>query len=201
VPKIVPIVEGDGDVAALPALLYKLLHEQEIYDVQVEQPKTANGRDNLTKPGGIERFVQLASLVKDCGAVLILLDADDDCPVTMARDLAERVSRAGTKHPVAVVVANRMYENWLVASLDTLQPTNVNLLPADVEKGNGKEYLKKLVLNGGTYKETTDQKTLTHLLDCKLARSRSRSFCRLCHAVEEAVAHIQAETVTVTPNA
>ena len=38
--KIVPIVEGDGKVTALPPLLYALLHNFNVFDVHVTPPKT-----------------------------------------------------------------------------------------------------------------------------------------------------------------
>ena len=98
-PKIVPIVEGPGDVEAVPALLWKLLAEQGRYDIQIETPQNAHGCGNLTTPGGIERFVQNAWTKRDCGAVLILVDADKKCPVEMAADFARRIFALGYVSP------------------------------------------------------------------------------------------------------
>jgi len=51
VPKIIPIVEGDGEVTAVPALLRKILVQATRYDIQIARPKNANGRGNLLKEG------------------------------------------------------------------------------------------------------------------------------------------------------
>lgn len=43
-PSIVPIVEGDGEVTALPSLLRRLLYEEfMVYDWQILHPKNAHG--------------------------------------------------------------------------------------------------------------------------------------------------------------
>lgn len=68
-PKIVPIVKGSGDLEAVPVLLWKLLTERGRYDIQIATPQYAHGCGNLTKAGGIERFVQNAWTKRDCGLV------------------------------------------------------------------------------------------------------------------------------------
>ena len=84
---IVPIVEGDGDAAALPSLLTRILSEK--YgrgDVLVAQGRQgvvkANGRQNLERE--LDRFLGHAQNRPDCAAVLIVVDADDDCPAELA---------------------------------------------------------------------------------------------------------------------
>ena len=52
---------------------------------------------------------------------------------------------------------------------------------------------------GRTYKETSDQASLTSRLDFELLLSRSRSFRRMRHAVEELVEACDAGTSPVTP--
>ena len=47
-PKIVPIVEGDGEEKAVPVLLYKILHAMERWDIQIAYPKNAHSCNNLT---------------------------------------------------------------------------------------------------------------------------------------------------------
>ena len=210
-PKIVPIVEGDGEVTAVPALLGRLLKEMERYDVYVGQPKNAHGNGNLTREGGIERFVALASVERDCGAVLVLLDAEDECAKDLAYKLAQRVMSSGTKFPVVIVCANRMYEAWFLASIETIagqslggRPGLPNGLqpPNNVETvGSAKGWLDRQFPPDRAYKETEDQEAMTRLLDFDLARQRSRSFRRLCHAVEQALAGIDSSGNIVTPTA
>lgn len=210
-PRIVPIVEGDGEESAFPVLLAKILKKLKRHDIHIATPKKAHGRSNLTKDGGLERFIQLAWKEPDCGAILLLLDADKDCPLQLATVLSKRIAAIGIKYPVFIVVARRMYEAWFLASIETLsgkplgerEGLRAGLVPiADVEAKAGiKKWLDENLPPGRTYKETLDQEAMTRLLDIELARSRSRSFQRLCHAIEEAIAAIDNNLLVVTPTA
>jgi hypothetical protein len=208
-PKIVPIVEGQGEVEALPKLLYKLLSEMERTDILVGRPKNAHGCGNLLKQNGLERFLALALNEPDCDAVLILIDADKECPRTFAEMLARGTKALQPQHSVVIVVAKCEYEAWFLASLETIAGKPIESrsgLPAgltfnkDVESIVGaKAWLTNKMPEGRIYKENEDQAPLTSLLDTALVRAKSRSFRRMCHAVEEAVASIDSKVVVVTP--
>ena len=208
-PKIIPIVEGPGDVTAVPALLWKLLTEMGRYDIQIGPPQNAHGCGNLTISGGIEKFVQNAWTKHDCGAVLILVDADEQCALQMATDFSRRIIEIGVRFPVVVVVAKCEYEAWLLASLETVSGAKLGErqgLPAnlsyeeDVENRVGvKGWLTRQLPEGRIYKEALDQEPMTRLIDLDRARDRSRSFRRLCHALEQAVNAIDTGRVIVTP--
>lgn len=72
------VCEGDGEQAALPLLLRRIGTSQPLgFDVGATY--NAHGRGNLTVSGGVERFYRYAASSHD--AVLIVLDADEDCPV------------------------------------------------------------------------------------------------------------------------
>jgi len=173
------------------------------YDIHIAKPKNANGRGNLTKEGGLERFIKYAWKEPDCAAILILIDAENECPIDIATELSKRVEVMGILFPVVIVVANHMYECWFLASIETIAghlglPTDVES-PADVEAiGNPKAWINQRLPHGRVYKETQDQEAMTHLLDMGLAK-RSRSFQRLLHAVDQAVQAIDANANIVTP--
>ena len=121
---IVPIVEGPGDVSALPHLLVRIL--QQIHcrpDIMVAHGKTrvvnAQNRSNLGKK--LEKFLGHAQNKPDCSAILVLVDADDDCPVTEAQSLSQRCQAIGVGVPVQVVYAHREFESWFLASLETIK--------------------------------------------------------------------------------
>lgn len=203
-PKIVPIVEGPGEVSAVPTLLWKILIELGRYDVQIAQPKNAHGCGNLTKPGGLEKFVAYSWREPDCGAVLILMDADEECPKELAEAFVERIRIMGAKHPVIIIFANCEYEAWFLASLETVCATlglPVGLAyPGDAETKVGvKGWLSDQLPSGQAYKETIDQAAMTGVIDLALARERSRSFRRSCHAIEQALWAIDNRQVIVTP--
>jgi hypothetical protein len=118
--KIVPIVEGDGEVDAVPKLLFKILHEMGRYDIFIGRARNAKGCDNLKKPGGLETYIRQAWTESDCSGILILMDADDDCAKSLAESFSQRARTMGAKYPTVCVIAKHEYEAWLLASVETL---------------------------------------------------------------------------------
>jgi len=203
VPKIVPIVEGDGEVTAVPVLLTKILWQLPRYDIQVARPKSANGRGNLTKEGGLEKFIRYSWKERDCGEIVVLLDADKECPLSLAQDLTRRVEAIGVLFPVVIVVAKRMYETWFLASIATiaghLDLPNDLIPPPNVEDvPNPKAWIEEHFPPGRAYKETQDQEAMTKLMDIDLASS-ARSFQRMLHAIRQALEAIDTGEKVVTP--
>ncbi|MXZ23972.1 MAG: hypothetical protein F4Y80_03725 [Caldilineaceae bacterium SB0665_bin_21] len=64
---------------------------------------------------------------------------------------------------------------------------------------DAKKWLKRHMRRHRSYKETVDQKPLTHRLELDLVQLKSRSFRRLWHAVEELVQAVEQGAATVTP--
>ena len=63
---------------------------------------------------------------RNATAILVLLDADDDCPVTVnLSNLSQRCEPFQSICPVEVVYAHREYESWFLASLDTIKGRSV----------------------------------------------------------------------------
>ena len=96
--------------------------------------------------------------------------------------------------PVTIVFAHREYEAWFLASIEAIARDQNNKFPhnlvftKDVESKRGvKEWLSSQLPSGYSYKPTVDQARLTNLIDINVAQQRSRSFRRLCHAVEQIV--------------
>ncbi len=87
---IQPIVEGDGEVTALPVLLRRLIAASGAYQLDVNQP-IRRSRTELVREDGVRKAVRLARLRPDCAAILIVFDGDDDCP----KDIAPRVEAWG----------------------------------------------------------------------------------------------------------
>ena len=189
---IVPVVEGPGDVASLPILLSRILLERyNRPDVVVAHGKTmvvkANGRPKLENR--FEDFLQHAQNKPECDAILVLLDTDVDCPVELARSLLQRCKQLGLPIPVEIVCAHREYESWFLASLDTIRGrrgiSDTATLSQNAEDiPDPKHWLTDHMPYGQAYKETTHQAALTQHMDIDMAHSNSRSFRRLCHALE-----------------
>ena len=79
-----PIVEGYGEVEAVPVLLRRLRDEAQTWEVRVSR-SIRRKRSQLVQKAELEKAVRLALLQPDCSAILILFDADDDCPADLAR--------------------------------------------------------------------------------------------------------------------
>jgi hypothetical protein len=93
------VVEGYGEVQALPVLLRRIVPEIDPgVDLQVPSPWRAN-RSSLLRPDMLERVVATqGDRVAGAGGVFILIDADDDCPAELGPSL-ERLVRAGEGTP------------------------------------------------------------------------------------------------------
>ena len=98
---VVPIVEGHGDVAAVPVLLRRLVDVAQAWDeVRIGVPIRCK-RSQLVNQAQLSKRVRVARLREDCGAVLIIFDSDDDCPVELAAQVREwAVAEAGHEVPL-----------------------------------------------------------------------------------------------------
>ena len=92
---IQPIVEGDGEVLALPVLLRNLIAVANAYPLGVNR-SIKRHRTDLVREDGVRKAVRLARLEPDCDAILIVFDGDDDCP----KDVAPRVQAWGRRKPL-----------------------------------------------------------------------------------------------------
>lgn len=105
---IASVVEGEGEVRALPKLLHRIAAELEV-SLLTSKPPMRIPKTKLTAPQGIERAVnaKATEVSGDSGGVLVLLDADNDCPARLGPALLERAQSARPDKRVAVVLANR----------------------------------------------------------------------------------------------
>ncbi len=111
------IVEGDGEVAALPVLLRRIAEWRtpEVY-VDVLAPIRVYKDRFLNREEEFSRHLQLAAAKSgEMGWILILLDADDDCPVLRGGDIARRAAAVVPHRSIGVVLANGRYEAWFIA--------------------------------------------------------------------------------------
>lgn len=201
------IVEGDGDRKAVPGLVRRILWQCGRYDLQVAARAIATkGKPSLRKK--FKHHLQYA-LANKCTAILVLLDADGECPRTEVGDLVSNANALNLDVPVAIVYAKCEYETWFICSLfpgkgDGIRkrlelPAHV-IAPENAEKiRNAKGWLTDRMPRHRAYKETVDQEPLTHHIELDLVQSRSRSFRRLYHAIEELVRAVDLGEATVTP--
>lgn len=181
---IIPVVEGKGEVAAVPVLLRRILHDMmQVFDVPIIKPWRV-GRRRVVRPGKLEETVEFMLRKRSgVGAVLVLLDADDDCPAELGPRLVSRARRA-TGKPVSAVLANREFEAWFLGAIDSLgggfsRHARTDLMPERVR--GAKEGVVALL---GSYDPVKDQAALAEKMDLYLCRQHCRSFDKLVRDIE-----------------
>lgn len=188
---IQPIVEGHGEVEAVPVLLRRLLAEGNVHDIRVGRPFRVR-RSELTRKDRLQSFVELAWRQPATQCVAIIFDADDDCPGQLAPEILEWARQVRPGH-CFVVMACREYEAWFLASAKSLRGTGLLRRDADyvgdAEGPRGaKQALEDLTQQGRGYFEVADQPRLTAQMDLAAAFSRSRSFRHLVTSLSPTLA-------------
>ncbi len=181
-----PIVEGQGDVAAAPVLLRRLAEEAQAWNVRVARPHRRR-RTQLVRRDGLQDAVRVARLTPGCSAILILFDADDDCPKRLAPTLAAWAQEAADPIPSAIVMANREYEAWLLGAVESLRGSAGIRTDAEAHADpeaarDAKGELERRLLPGANYLPTADQARLTAQIDLATAYRSCRSFRKLVGA-------------------
>lgn len=183
---IQPIVEGQGEEAAVPLLLRRLRDEAQAWGLEVGRPHRKR-RTQLVKKDSLQSAVRVAALREDCVGILVVFDADDDCPAELAPTLERWAREAAGETPCAVVMANREYEAWFLAGMEALRG-RAGILPGAISHAepeaprDAKGELERRMRPGASYSPTVDQPALTAHLDLGNAYRRCRSFRKLVSA-------------------
>lgn len=189
-PVLVPVVEGHSEVEALPVLLRRLLADFGRPDVIIARPVRVK-RYKVVRCGELERALELARRHrKGCDAIMVLLDADDDCPKELAPRLMTRARNASPGLPIGVVLAKRELESWFVGSLESLQGVRgIRETATSPERPEGirdaKRHLSAHMTHGRRYVEVDDQPAMAKTFDLTLARRRCPSFDKFTRTVQE----------------
>jgi hypothetical protein len=191
---IAAIVEGAGEVAALPILLRRI-NGWRTPDVLLQAPRPIRvHRDRfLNRDDEFRRHLLLAAAkCGETGWILVLLDADDNCPAELGKTIQRRAETYVPHRRVSVVLANREYEAWFIAAAESLaSQRGFAYKPADAIDAEATRDAKgwiKAHMGHGRYQETTDQPAFSACLDLHQAFGRSRSFQKLCSEWERQMA-------------
>src|SRR4051812_40938718 len=160
-PRLVCVVEGHGDVEALPVLCARIIHRLEAHSWSVDknpvrQPRSRLVNERQLSPRrivseGLPRAVALASS-RPADGVLVVCDSDDDCAAIWGPSATALVRQ--TMNGAAVMIV-REYETWLVASL--IGRPRIGHQPLETIRGT-KEVLKDMI---SEYRPSHDQARLT----------------------------------------
>jgi hypothetical protein len=183
---VASIVEGDGEVHALPELLRRLGQwlTPDFY-TEIATPIRVHRDQFLNKAPEFSRYLKLAAAkCGENGWILILLDADDDCPATHGPEILGRAQKVLPHRSISVVLANREYEAWFLAAAQSLDgQRGFRFDPADeVDPETPRDAKGRISrqMVGGRYREVTDQPAFSGRMNLEQARTRSRSFRKLC---------------------
>jgi hypothetical protein len=180
---IQPIIEGHGEREAFPVLLRRLRQAVGVYTFDFGKPILKH-RSQLVKKETLQDSVRLALKQDGCRAVLVLFDADADCPKSIVSNLQEWASEAAGPVPCRVVLATREYEAWFLGAIESLQGKrgirpDANFLEDPEAVRDAKGALEELMVETADYMETIDQPALSDLFDMAVAFRRCRSFRKL----------------------
>lgn len=198
-----PVVEGQGDELAVPVLLRRLVALAQAWEVAIVKPHRRK-RSALVQQTSLRNAIRVARLTPDCGAILVIFDADDDCPKDLAPRLAAWAAEAAHPVPCEVVMATREYEAWLLAGLASLRGTlrvraDADDHPEPEQPRDAKGQLEMRMLSGSTYIPTVDQASWTASFDIAAAYRTCRSFRKLTTAFGALLAAANALPATWPP--
>ena len=175
------IVEGHGEVEAVPKLIHRVAENYYTTNLNPElvivtPPPIRAKRNQVIKVGELEKKVELAAQkIKGQGAILIILDSDDACPAELGPALLDRATQVHSDLPIAVILATQEFEAWFLASAESLRGKrglkNDIHSPSDPEAiRDAKKWLRQRMENNKKYRETIDQAAFAALFDIEQAR-------------------------------
>ena len=184
---LVCVVEGDGEVEALPVLLRRIVQDSGRFDIDLPRPLRTPRDRFLRRQDEMRKMLGYAALkAGPAGAVLVLLDADDDCIADVVAQHKPRIDEAAAGTNCALVLAKSEFEAWFVAAAESLRGYRSIAAdaqcPPDAEAiRDAKGWLRRhMTRPGAAYSETVDQPAFANKFDWRLARRRSPSLDKLC---------------------
>lgn len=183
---LAPIVEGQGEVTAVPVLLNRLAYQGAAFPggfvvnnpIRIKLYKFINDEEYFFKYCSLAA----AKAAKYQGHVLIILDCDDACPAQLGPALQARAEAVRGDVSWIVALAHREFESWFLAAAPSLagccglpSPLEAPDDPASLRDAKG--WLSHRMAD--KYDPIRHQARMCACVDLDMAR-RSPSFDRLC---------------------
>jgi hypothetical protein len=190
---IAPIVEGHGEVEALPPLLHRIVaalgYQRQLLVNPPIRIKTGSFLNDFEYR---KKMILLASAkaAERQGTVLILLDCEDQCPAELGPILLRQAIEIRSDVRMLIALSYREYETWFLAAARSLRghrglPTNLEA-PSNPEAIRGaKEWLGQRMET--PYDPIVHQAEFSRMIDLDQARSNA-SFDRLYSRISELIA-------------
>ena len=177
------VIEGHGEVDAVPLLMRRISNEIcGAFHIQTTRPVRVT-KTTLVRPGGLERAIQFARSAAGPGfPIVVILDADDDCPAVLGPSLTSRALPVVHGRHVTVVLPKHEFESWFLAAARSLagkRGLRESIEPPEHPEAirGTKEWLSKNMVPGRTCSPTVDQAALVAAMDLTAART-CKSFDR-----------------------
>ena len=167
-PVLASIVEVHGEAAALRPLIENIIASSAgAVHPRIMRSRRMHRGSLVNNIGELEQFAAVAlDGAGPDGRLLVLLDADDDCPAELGPQLRQRLATQFPDNPVSVSIANREYESWFIASAesiaDRIGTANPFGVPQNIEEIRAAKGWIERYLMAGKYRETRHQDLLNY---------------------------------------
>lgn len=184
--KIGVVVEGQSEFTALPQLREQFCSETAASNVKVLRARY----DPHARPERVVRACrsalrQLVGRKFDLAVILIDRERQAKASAAIAQKLEAAFDAAEVGIPIAVVVKDRCFENWLVADLEALRALTarfevstgmVNAIEPDKADRADAHRLLKVAAKGGAYGKVDDARRILEKATTRHIAQHSRSF-------------------------
>ncbi len=192
---IAPIVEGDGEVEAVPILLRRLVphlladaYAGVVRPIRQPRDRLVGNKQDCLKNSILFAAAKLTQIQQtdSLSLVLVICDSDDDCAKVLAQQMNTVALKAAFEHEVSIVLAVQEFETWFVGAAESLGRflELKNPPPEKPEESGSKKRWVEDRFKGAKYSETIDQAKMAAAMDLTLCRKRCPSFDKLCREIE-----------------
>ena len=122
---IFPIVEGKGEQKAAPVLIKRILRQHlGNYQTDVEDGYFLPRGQILNRPAELARAIALGYKKISRygkGAVVVLIDSDDDDPSSLEQKIVKNVTSIEQKYPIFIIIFSKEYESMFIHDQDSIR--------------------------------------------------------------------------------
>jgi hypothetical protein len=141
---IAPIVEGHGEVQAVPILLRRLAADATpAAQLHLNPALRVKAGSFVNDDAYFKKYLELAARKAKPwpnSCVMILLDCEDDCPGELGPELLDKAKACRSDVTIIVILAYREYETWFLAAARSLR--GVCGLPSDLDPPDDPELFR-----------------------------------------------------------
>lgn len=193
---IFPIVEGHGEVKAVPEIIRRIAFELNYpIDCNVLQSYRLSRGKIIRFGDDLDKVIRLGELkiqsADGIGGVLVIIDSDDDCPFDLYSSFILFKNARTFQVPVCFVSAKMEYEAWFISCAEQMRAHRTvrddaesHPDPENVRDAKG-YFNREILIDGVNYSETIDQVKYSSIIDISCVYDKCRSFKKIYKEVDE----------------